>query len=201
MKTRAALGISVHSGWGALVAIANESREFQLIDRWRLEIIEAQMPGAKQPYHFVEDFKLSAAERHLKNCAAISRRLASAAIREIVEKLEGVKYETKSGVVLLSSGRALPALAQILASHALIHTAEGVFFRKIFREAFERAGIRVSGIPARELEERARTAFGKRATWITQKIAQFGKTIGPPWTSDHKQAALAAAIVLAERSP
>jgi hypothetical protein len=200
MKTRAALGISVHSGWGALVAIASEANEFQLIDRWRLEIIEAEMPGAKQPYHFVEEFELRAAEKHLNTCAAISQELATASIREIVQRLKDVKYEAKSGVILLSSGRALPALPEILASHALIHTAEGVFFRKIFREAFERAGIRVNGIPARELEDRARTAFGKKATSITQKIAQFGKTIGPPWTGDHKQAALAAAIVLAEKT-
>jgi hypothetical protein len=200
MKTRAALGISVHSGWGALVAIAIEAGDFQLIDRWRLEIIEADMAGAKQPYHFVEEFELRAAEQHLKACAATSERLASAAMRDIVEKLNGVKYEAKAGVILLSSGRALPPLPQILASHALIHTAEGVFFRQIFREAFERSGVRVSGIPSRELESRAQAAFGRKAASIQKRIADFGKTIGPPWTSDHKQAALAAAIVLAERN-
>jgi hypothetical protein len=198
--TFAALGISVHSGWGALVAMASEAGEFQLIDRWRLEIIEAEMPGAKQPYHFVEEFELRVAEKHLMTCAAISQRLASAAVREIVQKLKGVKYEAKVGVILLSSGRALPPLPQILASHALIHTAEGVFFRDIFREAFERSGIRVSGIPSRELESRAQTAFGKKAGAILRRIEHFGKTIGPPWTSDHKTAALAAAIVLGERN-
>jgi hypothetical protein len=198
--SRAALGISVHSGWGALVAIANEAGEFQLIDRWRLEIIEAGMPGAKQPYHFVEEFELRAAEKHLKNCAAISQRLATAAIREVVEKLKHVNFEIKAGAILLSSGRPLPLLPQILASHALIHTAEGVFFRAIFREAFERSGMRVSGIPSRELENHAQAAFGKKAASIQEKISKFGKSIGPPWTSDHKTAALAAAIVLAEKT-
>jgi hypothetical protein len=200
MKTRAALGISVHSGWGALVAIAREAGEFQVIGRWRLEIIEAKMPGAKQPYHFVEEFELRIAEKHLNVCATISQRLASAAVREIVEKLNGVNYEARAGAILLSSGRALPPLPQILASHALIHTAEGVFFRDIFREAFERSGIRVSGIPSRELESRAQTAFGKKAGAIQRRIEHFGKTIGPPWTSDHKTAALAAAIVLEEKN-
>jgi hypothetical protein len=198
--SRAALGISVHSGWGALVAITSEAGEFQLIGRWRLEVIEANMPGGKQPYHFVEEFELRAAEKHLKTCAAISQRLASAAVREIVEKLKHVNFEIKAGAILLSSGRALPALPQILVSHALIHTAEGVFYRGIFREAFEVSGIRVSGISSRELENRAMTAFGKKAASIQEKISKFGKSIGPPWTSDHKTAALAAAIVLAEKA-
>ena len=42
---------------------------------------------------------------------------------------------------VLASGRTLPALEQILASHPMVHTAEGEFFRKAIREACREIGI------------------------------------------------------------
>ena len=99
--------------------------------------------------------------------------------------------------ILLSSGRPLPQLAGILASHALIHTAEGEFFRNSFREAFQALNIPVTGIRERDLPEQAQKKFGKAATKVQERIAAMGRSIGPPWTTDQKAAALAACIVLA----
>jgi hypothetical protein len=100
--------------------------------------------------------------------------------------------------ILLSSARPLPNLDEILASHALVHTAEGEFFRQTFRHAFENLEVSVIGIRERELDERARKAFGKLATQVRRNINGMGRILGPPWTQDEKMAALAAAIVLAE---
>ena len=95
-----------------------------------------------------------------------------------------------------ASGRTLPSLEKILASHPLIHTAEGEFFRHAVSQACEDLQIPVTAIRQRELEERAKSAFGS-ASRIQGTIASLGKTIGPPWTKDHKTAALAAALILA----
>ena len=91
--------------------------------------------------------------------------------------------------LLLASGRALPALSDILASHALIHTAEGEFFRRVFRDAFEQLSVRVTGFRERGLEDRA-------PPQILQRISGLGKAIGPPWTADEKLAALAGWMLL-----
>jgi hypothetical protein len=53
--------------------------------------------------------------------------------------------------MLLASGRGLPTLPNILASRALVHTAEGQFFRRVVREACERCRIPVVGFREREL--------------------------------------------------
>lgn len=97
--------------------------------------------------------------------------------------------------MLLASGRALPSLQKILAPHALIHTAEGEFFRNVVREACEHFRIPVVGVRERELEERANATFGKAATRLRQHISSLGKTVGSPWTQEEKTAALAALIV------
>jgi hypothetical protein len=97
--------------------------------------------------------------------------------------------------MLLASGRALPALPNILASHALIHTAEGEFFRNIVSEACESCHIPVMGIRERELDKQADAIFGKAAPSVRQHISELGKIVGSPWTQDEKTAALAASVV------
>jgi hypothetical protein len=101
-----------------------------------------------------------------------------------------------SAAILLSSARILPDLERILASHPLIHTAEGEFFRQVFRAAFEKLRIPVIGIRTSDLDDCAVKAFG-RATSTTQKrFDRMGRSLGAPWTKDEKTAALAGAIVL-----
>jgi len=102
--------------------------------------------------------------------------------------------------MLLASGRALPALPKILASHALVHTAEGEFFRKIVSEACQSCRIPVVGVRERELGERANATFGKATARIRRHISGLGKTVGAPWTQNEKAAALAALMVLSDKS-
>jgi hypothetical protein len=107
-------------------------------------------------------------------------------------------YALAGAAILLSSARPLPDLEEILVSHALIHTAEGEFFRQAFRHAFESLEVPVIGIRERELDERTQQAFGKSATQVRENMDGMGRVLGPPWTQDEKMAALAAAIMLAE---
>lgn len=186
----------MHSGWGALIAVAGEPGAEEVIERRRIEITDPKMPGAIQPYHYAENMELRRAEQHIAKCADASQRLALTAIRELLQQLETRGYKVAHSCILLSSGRPLPELAGILASHALIHTAEGEFFRRSFRDAFAALKIPVSGIRERDLTEQAQKAFGKTAAKMQERIAMLGRAIGPPWTTDQKTAALAACIVL-----
>src|SRR5262249_46704682 len=99
----------------------------------------------------------------------------------------------------LGSGRVLPELRSILASHALIHTAEGEFFRKALVEAGEHCGLPIVGVKERELFERASAHFRMPAGALERRIAELGRSIGPPWTQDQKYAALVAWLALTNR--
>jgi hypothetical protein len=186
----AAFGIRVHSGWAVIVCVSGDPAAPNLVDRRRIVIIEQAMEGAKQPYHFAENSGLEEAERHLQNCAAVSQRLAVQAVREMLDVVTARKYRMLGCAILLASGRALPSLQKILASHALIHTAEGEFFRKIVSEACESCHIPVMGICERELNELANATFGKAAARVRQHISNLGKTVGSPWTQDEKTSAV-----------
>ncbi len=192
----AAIGIRMHSGWGALVAVSGDAEEVEIIDRRNIIVADEGIPGAKQPYHHAANLGLPKAELYIENCAAVSERLASEAIREVIGELQGRHYRVVGAAVLLASGRPLPSLVEILASHALIHTAEGEFFRRAVRDACEHLGIRVSGFRERELAAHAQAALGEAAGQVQRKISNLGKSLGPPWTMDEKTAALAALLVL-----
>jgi hypothetical protein len=193
----AAIGIRMHSGWGALVAVSNSAGSLEVIERRRVAITNPRTPGATQPYHFVENLELLEAEKFLGSCFAASKGLASAAVRKVISELRGRQYRVVGSAVLLASGRPLPPLSKILASHALIHTAEGEFFREAFSEACEGLDLAVIGFRERDLDKCILTTFGKAAVQTQRQISTLGRFLGPPWTKDQKTAALAALLVLA----
>jgi len=184
MQAASAVGIRAHSGWAALVTIAGTPPDIHILDRRRVEICDPSIPGAKQPYHFVQKMDLAKAGNHLDGCAKASQRLAESALRELTRR-----YSLIGASILLASGRTLPLLPAILASHALIHTAEGEFFRRSFQRACAVLNITVEGVRERDLAALTPPAWQSR-------ITQMGKVIGPPWTQDHKLAALAACLIL-----
>jgi hypothetical protein len=196
---RAAIGVRMHSGWGALVAVSNNAGTVEVIERRRIAVTTLGTPGAIQPYHFAKNLELPDAEKFLGNCLAASKHLALAAVRDVVGELRGRQYRVVGSAVVLASGRPLPALPKILASHAMIHAAEGEFFREVFSKACEGLDLSVTGIRERDLEEGVRKSFGRAATRMLRQISTLGRSLGPPWTKDQKTAALAALIVLANK--
>ena len=196
----AAIGVRMHSGWGVLVAVSNDGSKLSVVDRRRIEVIdEKKSTGKKQPYHFAKNLALGAAEKYIASCAVDSERLASGSIRHLIEELRDRDYALTACAVVLASGRALPSLPKILASHPLIHTAEGEFFRRAVWNASEKLKIQVSGVRERDLETQAKSVLGKSAAAAVKKISKMGKLIGPPWTQDHKSATLAAWIILHQK--
>lgn len=189
---RAALGFQMHSGWGVLVAVSQDTNSVTLLDRRRIVVADPEEHGAIQPYHFAAQLESSTQEKHLARCAASSCQLAATAIAEVIRELDERRYRIVGAAILLASGRPLPPLAKILAAHPLIHTAEGEFFRQAVRRACEGLQIPVTAIRMRELD-----AGVNKGSALRRSIAGLGRTVGPPWTRDHKAAALAAALLLA----
>jgi hypothetical protein len=196
-KKRAAIGIRAHSGWAAVVAVAGNSGEVRVIDRRRIVVVDSDGPRAKQPYHFAENLPLGEAQSHLERCEKTAIRLATAGLRSVMETLRDSQHEVLGCGILQASGRPLPSLAATLASHALIHTAEGQFFRNVFARACAEIGVPVSKIRERELFDIASRELRIPAARLKSKLANLGRELGPPWTQDQKNAALVGWLLLA----
>jgi hypothetical protein len=195
----AAIGVRMHSGWGALVAVSNSAGSIEVVERRRIVVTSTGMLGVNQPYHFAENLALPEAEKFISRCFAASKNLALTAVRDVVSELRLRQYRIVGSAVLLASGRPLPPLAKILASHAVIHAAEGEFFREVFSNACQNLALSVTGFRERDLDDCLQAAFGKAAAKLRQQIATLGRSVGPPWTTDQKHASLGALLVLANR--
>ncbi len=200
MKERrsfSAIGLRAHSGWAALVAVAGTPRSPQILLRRRVELADPEVPGSKQPYHAAEGEKLSRAEKIVGRCAADARRLAGSAFDEVLVELDEGKKPPVACGLLLASGRPLPALEAILASHALIHTADGELFRDALAAAAQERGLPVTRVREKEISSLAAAALRTPEEEIARCLKDVGRSIGPPWTQDQKFAALAAWTALA----
>jgi len=178
------------------VAVGHEAEMVNVIQRRRVVVVPAGARGGKQPYHFAKSLEPKEAENFLRKCFEASQSLALTAVRELRDELSG-QYRVVGAAVLQASGRPLPSLAKILASHSLIHTAEGVFYREVFSKACECLELGVTGFRERDLEEHVQATFGAAANRVSQQVSDAGRALGPPWTQDQKMAALAALVVLA----
>src|ERR1700687_4781423 len=110
---RAAIGVRMHAGWGALVAVSNSTGTVEVIARRRVAITSPGTTGANQPYHFAKNLELPEAEKFLGNCFADSKHLALEAVRDVVRELRTHQYRVVGSAVLLASGRRLPPLSKI----------------------------------------------------------------------------------------
>jgi hypothetical protein len=196
MIKRAAIGLRAHSGWAALVALAGPASSPEVIARRRIEIADAGIRGSKQPFHAAEPLEFPDAKAYIERCSRSTEQLAREALQAAMDGLRDRRTEPVGCGIILGSGRALPGLEAILKSHALIHTAEGEFFRQALLEACEHCGIPVLGVKEKELFTRGAAQLRTPVSELERRVQEMGKSVGPPWTEDQKYAALAAWMVL-----
>jgi hypothetical protein len=187
---RAALGFRAHSGWAALVAVAGSIDAPRVLERRRIVIADPEMRGSKQPYHAAAELPFPRGEAFVRRAIESSRALALEALSARIKALRSQGHEVAGCGVVLGSGKALPGLENILASHALIHTAEGEMFRDVLVWAAKECSLPVTGVREKDLDPTS-----------LQRIGSLGKLIGPPWTQDQKFATVAALMSLAEPRP
>ena len=193
----AAIGFSPHSGWAAMVVLGGTAAAPELLARIRLQLIDARDPESKQPYHAVEFLCVEEATGRLDGYMAVATRLAQDAIRAESDQLQGRGITVKSVGIIESSSRKHVSLPSILASHALIHAADGDHFRNALFAAAEQCRLRVCRIPARDLEAHASKCLRLPAARILETVKNLGQGKGPPWGADQKKAALLAWTLLA----
>jgi hypothetical protein len=196
MNEKAAIGFRAHSGWAALVAVTGPGSSPEVIARRRIEISDPGIRGSKQPYHAAEPLEFPDAQAYVERCAASTRRLAREALQGAIDGLRDRRLEPSACGIILGSGRTLPGLEAILKSHALIHTAEGEFFRNALVEACEHCGIPVLGVKEKDLYERGAARFRTPVSELERRVKEMGKPLGAPWTQDQKYAALVAWMAL-----
>jgi hypothetical protein len=189
---RAAVGFRVHSGWAALVALTVEKGAPVVLARRRVHLVDTFDYEFRQPYHTAQKLLPEKARAFVARMRNESQRLALRAIREVAANLRDQGYQLGGCGLLRSSGRPLPKLRQILASHSLIHSADGELFREAILHAAARCGLKSLTVKEREALDSASRKFRTKPSELARRIKELGRPLGAPWSEDEKLATMAA---------
>ena len=157
-----AMGITVHTGWGACVVVAGSFEHPEILANVLIEILGND---ERFCFHAASEMKPAAARtwiEHLREKALI------AAQRTLVPL---IAHGVGVCAVVAREGKASD-LSEALASHPCIHRGEGCFYRDVFCDA---CSVPAHVIPPASLD-----------------VSRVGKLAPPPWGRDQKLAALAA---------
>jgi hypothetical protein len=130
------------------------------------EVIEILGDSERFCFHMAAEMKRDDVEKWIARVRRKAATNAESALAPLLTK------EVGACAIVAKPGE--PGdLDKILSSHPRIHTAEGCFYRDIFRDACPVPAVHI--VPPSSLD-----------------ITKVGKISGPPWGKDQKLAALAA---------
>jgi len=189
---RAALGFQARTGWAALVALAGPAETPTVVLRRRVALVDDTVPA--HVFHAAQEARDP--RPLVKKAEQTARAAGRRAVREAVRELEQAGHRVVGMGLGVGTGNVPDQLEAILASHALVHAAEGELYRRVLVEAGEHNGLRVIRLPRKELDATAAQKLGIRPVTLRKHLAAMGREVGPPWRQDQKEAALTAWVAL-----
>ena len=194
---RVALGMKPHIGWTAVVALAGPIGSAAVVAKRRIDMATTFEEGAV--YHKAQELSLTEAEKLVRSSEEKFERIAHDALTDLLAELRTVGCEPVRVGVVAGNHKALPPLASIQKSHALVHAAEGDLYRRVLLKASEASRLEAIPIPEREIEARAAGTLGTDRAQLAIRLSTLGKESGRPWARDQKESAMVALIALADR--
>jgi hypothetical protein len=192
---RAGVGFREHTGWAAMVALGGDVRAPVVLARSRFELSDQDLPRAV--FHEARDLDVAAAKRLVRQVELAARTAAEWQLERTVTELQATGYEVVGTAVAAASRRLPDDLSEILASHPLVHTAEGQLFREALAEASDLRNLPVTRFVQQDLFEEAAGQIGTSDESLRAQLTGLGRALGPPWQRDQKEAAAAAWLALA----
>lgn len=175
----AIVGVSDHGGWAILVTATAAGT---LLDRRRIELVDERLP--KIPHHSeAQALPLPEAVALVERVRASAEHHANLRLGELAITLPG----RIRGLALRHCPPLPPTIAERIQDYRAHNVADWVMYRNALAAAAELRGWAVHWFHAKTVFAQARE---------TLHIEDLRKSIGPPWSHDHKLA-MAAAIVAA----
>jgi hypothetical protein len=194
VRSRAALGIAVKSGWAAAVLVEQSAASIKVCDSVRIELSDPASSEGRQPYHQGFGTARQAGPKLVQLLGSV-RRFGRRSVM-IAIKRYSTGRDRLAGAGLVVGSTIDPE--QIANDHIRIHALEGRLFRTIVENAVQRAGLRCYTWRERDLYKLAATALSRPEHRLRAQLAGRPPGASGPWRAEQKAAALAAWLVLAK---
>jgi hypothetical protein len=168
--------------------------------RSRAELGDPRGRVRRNVYHAARALEPAAAADLVEAAERIAAEQGAAALERTLRQATDEGAVVRSCAVVVGTAAGEARLETILASHALVHAAEGRLYQGALLQSAELRGLDAIAIPKRSIWEQGEAALGVARDELQHWIDQLRRQLGPPWAQDQKLAALAAWIALARSS-
>jgi hypothetical protein len=200
MRHASALGCRAHTGWAALVVVAGGFARPEVVLRHRAELGDPRGRVRRNVYHAARALEPAAAAELVEAAERIAAEQAAAALGRTLREAKDADAVVRPCAVVVGAPAGRARLESILASHALVHAAEGRLYQSALLQGAESLGLDAVAIPKRSIWEQGEATLGVGQDELRGWIDELRREVGPPWAQDQKLAALAAWIALARSS-
>jgi hypothetical protein len=183
-------GLVAKTGWAVAVVLDGPADAPSVLDRLRIELVPSDLPA--NVYHVALDLDAVAGERLVAEVQKCADDHAATAVTELA-----AAFHVKAIGLVAASGTVPDQLSAILASHTLVHAAEGELIRDALNSGALAAGLPVVRTRQKDLVVAASTALGLDEHDLRARLVELGRPLGAPWRQEQKDAALAAWLALA----
>ena len=192
-SARAALGVTVKSGWACAVLVIRSDAGLRVADSRRVELSDPAVADSRQPYH--AGFATARASGPvLSKLIAAVRRYGRQSVGTLIRHYRADGHSLKGAGIVVGS---LIDPSRIANDHIRIHALEGQLFRGVVEDAAARHRLPHVLWRERDLYPQAVTTLKQPETAVRAAIAGLGRDVEGPWRAEQKAAALAAWMVLA----
>jgi hypothetical protein len=182
----AIIGVSDHGGWAILVTVAGDGT---LLDRRRVDLVDADLP--KIPHHS------EGQDLPIDQAVALVERVRASAEKHAKLVLDAVAMAVRErirGVALRKCPELPPTIAERIKDYRAQNVADWVMYRRALAAAAEARGWPVYWFDTKDVFDEASAILGVKN--FDAHSSRLRKSIGPPWSKDHKLA-MSAAIAAA----
>jgi hypothetical protein len=173
----------------------------EVVVRDRAELGDPSGRVRSAAYHAARALEPAAAAALVEAAERIAAEQAAAAFERTLREARDEGAVVRSCAVVVATFAGGARLESILASHALVHAAEGRLYQGALLQSAAARGLDTIAIPQRSIWEQGEAVLGIAGDELRHWIDQLRREVGPPWARDQKLAALAAWIALAGLEP
>jgi hypothetical protein len=192
MRSLAALGFRVKSGWAAAVLLTGSARSPQLCDVERIDLSDPQLPETRQPYHAAMG-KLETDPRKIDQRVRVVRRMTEKSIAKLLAGYRQQNFTIKHAALVVGSQIDPRSVAN---AHIRAHAFEGKLFRSVLGQSLHGHGIRTEVLLEREAYGQAAVELKQSHENLRRVIQNFRRDTKAPWRAEQKLAAVAAWVAL-----
>jgi len=192
MRSRAALGFRVKSGWAAAILLTGSARSPQLCDVQRIDLSDPQLPETRQPYHAGMG-RLETDTKKISRRVDVVRRITEKSIANLLAGYRQQNFTIKRAGLVVGSQIDPRSVAN---AHIRAHAFEGQLFRSVLQQSLHGQGIRTEVLLEREVYGKAAVELKQSNENVRRVIQKFGRDTEAPWRAEQKLAAVAAWVAL-----